>query len=342
MKYESGKRRKSLFRRDQQRRPIIPISLLVVAVVIVLFSFVSPSNFFTEVNPSNVKLPTITPTPTALPVPTDVHGGHIVFTCTRNEINQICLINADGSGYKQLTNEPNNSYYPAISPDGSEVVFATNKYDNFDLYMILRGSSELIQLTNNIGNLFSPSFSPDGRQIVFVNRAANGPSSLWIMGSHGETPHLFYAAPNNIVASAWSPDGASIAFAMAVDSQFTYEIFLLPAANPQATPQRVTHGISGIGGSLAWSPDSKHLLIFAGPVEAREIYRLDIAAGSITQLTYGGNNAAACYSPDGQLIVFNSLRNNDQADLYIMRADGHSMRQLTSYPEPDWQPKWGP
>lgn len=342
MKYDSNKRRKTLFRRDQKRGPIIPISLLIVAVAIALFALVSPTRFFTDVNPSNVTVPPFTPTPTALPAPTDVHGGHIVFTCSRKDVNQICIINADGTGYRQLTDTPDNSYYPAISPDGNEIVFATNKYDNFDLYMNLRGSSDLVQLTDNIGNLFSPSFSPDGKQIVFVNRATSGPSSLWLMGSHGENPHLFYPAPNNIVAAAWSPDGADIAFAMAVDSQFTYEIFLLPANDPQSPPRRLTHGISGIGGSLAWSPDSKSLLIFAGPVQAREIYRLNVSDGTISQLTYGGNNAAAAYSPDGQMIVFNSLRNNDQADLYIMRADGHSMRQLTNFPEPDWQPKWGP
>ncbi len=342
MKYDSGKRRAKLFRRDQKRGPLVPLSLLILVGVIVLFSLVSPSRFFTDVNPSNVRVPPFTPTPTPLPAPTDVHGGHIVFTCTRNDVNQICLINADGTGYRQLTSEPNNSYYPAISPDASEIVFATNKYDNFDLYMNLRGSSDLVQLTDNIGNLFSPSFSPDGGQIVFVNRASSGPSSLWVMGSHGENPHVLYTAPNNVVAAAWSPDGATIAFAMAVDSQFTYEVFLLSVQNPQTSPRRISHGLSGIGGSLSWSPDSKNLLIFAGPVEAREIYRLDVTTGAVTQLTYGGNNAAAAYSPDGQRIVFNSLRNNDQADLYIMLANGHSMHQLTSFPEPDWQPKWGP
>ena len=47
-------------------------------------------------------------------------------------------------------------------------------------------------------------------------------------------------------------------------------------------------------------------------------------------------------SPDGQWIAFNSLRNDDQADIYIMRADGSSMRQVTDNPEPDWQPQWEP
>ena len=69
---------------------------------------------------------------------------------------------------------------------------------------------------------------------------------------------------------------------------------------------------------------------------------MDVASGSATQLTFSGSNASAAYSPDGQYIVFNSLRGNTPADLYIMRADGHSTQQLTNDSEPDWQPQWGP
>ena len=62
---------------------------------------------------------------------------------------------------------------------------------------------------------------------------------------------------------------------MTVDTQYTYEVFLLDLRHPDAPPKRISHGLSGIGGSLDWSPDGKDLLIFAGPVAAREIYRLE-------------------------------------------------------------------
>src|SRR5512143_2691382 len=123
MKHDAGKRRPRLFRRAERRGPILPFSLLILGALVLLFSLIRPSGFFTSINPANVKIPAFTPTPTALPRPTDVHGGHIVFTCTRENVNQICIINADGSGLEQLTNVTSNAYYPAISPDGGAVAF---------------------------------------------------------------------------------------------------------------------------------------------------------------------------------------------------------------------------
>jgi TolB protein len=342
MKYDSRKRRVNLFRQVRRRGPLLPVSLVVLIVIILLFSFITPFQFITNINPSNIKVPPPTPTKTPLPFPTSINGGHIAFTCTRKNINQICLINADGTGYKQLTNGSDNAYYPAIAPDSSSVIFAMNKYDNFDLYRIDLETSDVTQLTYSIGNAFSPTFSPDGKQVVFVNRVANGHSSLWLMGATGENPHVLFSGQSDIVGASWSWDGNAIAFAMVVDTQYTFEIFILDLQDLNAQPRKVSHDLSDIGGSIDWSPDNKNLLVFAGPVAAREIYRIDLNSGTITQLTFGGNNAAGSYSPDGQYIVYNSLRNNNQADLYIMRADGHSTRQLTSYSEPDWQPKWGP
>ncbi len=348
-KYTSGRRRPSIFRKPHHRASL-PIGLIILAIIIALFALVQPSQYFENpIDVNKIKVPTVTPSATPLPFPTDVHGGHIVFTCTRNSINQICIINADGSGYKQLTDNNTNTYYPAISPDSKSVVYAVNQYDNFDLYSINLNDSKTTRLTNNIGNSFSPDFSPDGKQILFVNKTADGKSELWVMSSNGEKPHAIYTATQNnagqakaIVGAAWSRDGNQIAFAMSVEHNFSYQVFVLNAKQPTQAPRQITQGVDDIGGSLAWSPDGTNILVYAGPVAAREIYRVEVATGALTQLTFGGNNAAAAYSPDGQYIVYNSLRNNNQADLYIMRADGHSTRQLTNFPEPDWQPQWGP
>lgn len=289
--------------------------------------------------PAGFLPPTPAPTFTPLPAPTEAHGGHIVFTCTRGDFNQICMVRADGQNLQLLTNTTfAHNYYPAFAPGGEEIVFASNRNGTFDLYRLVLKTGELTQLTNRIGNVLSPSYSPDGQKIVFVNRVDEGPATIWIINRDGLNPRQVYPAPNNVVAVAWSPDGDTIAYAMSLGQPNEFEIFLM---NPDGTNHRqISRGLLGIGGSLAWSPDSRYLLIFAGPPGDKDIYRLDVTNGSFLRLTTGGNNTAASYSPDGTQIVFNSLRNNGQADLYLMNADGSELRQLTSHPEPDWQPRW--
>jgi TolB protein len=261
------------------------------------------------------------------------------------------MIAPDGTGFQQLTQGTDNSYYPVIAANGADVVYAVNRYDGFDLFRVAldviegprQTRSRTKQLTDNIGNAFSPSFSPDGGEIAFLNRKGETSASIWVMGREGdELREVYSPSGSTVVALAWSPSGNLLAFSQSVGTNFSYEVFTLDLQNLSAPPLRVSQGLRDIGGSIAWSPDQRGLLVFAGPAAAREIYRLDLETDLITQLTHGGNNASPAYSPDGQYIVFNSLRNGGQADLFIMRADGHSTRQLTDFPEPDWQPQWGP
>jgi TolB protein len=156
----------------------------------------------------------------------------------------------------------------------------------------------------------------------------------------GKNPDLLYSGPNTIVAVDWSPIGDRIAFAMALDKPDSYEVFIMNADGSNA--HQLTRNLPGIGGSLDWSPDGKSLLIYAGPPGDKNIFLINVDAETATQLTNGGNNAASSFSPDGQWIAFNSLRNNDQADIFIMRPDGSDVRQVTTDPEPDWQPQWEP
>jgi Tol biopolymer transport system component len=347
MKYNSGKRRSRLFR-QKRSAPILPIGLIVVLALLVGFFWLIPTDFLRNTLPVNVAIPTFTPIPilptiTRTPRPVSIHGGTIVFTCTRGSTNHLCTINADGSGFQQITNSERNDYYPTFDPLSSDVIFAASYQGGFDLFAIDLKSGHESQLTYNVGNVFSPSFSPDGQQIVFVNRVGGGPYSLWLSGRNGELPHSIFTGTNTIVAAAWSPSGDRIAFAMAVDQQNSYELFLLDVNNLKQPPQRITIGLPGIDGSLVWSPDAKNLVFCAGPDKLKNIFRADINNETPIQLTSGGfNNAAAAYSPDGQFIVFNSLRNNTNANLYIMRSDGSGEHQLTTDTEPDWQPQWGP
>jgi TolB protein len=336
------KRRIFTRRQTPARRFRLPIGLLLVVAAIALCILIpaNPINL-TGADRTERDSPTPVATFTPSPVPTKEHIGRLVFTCTRGDYNQLCMINADGTDFVQLTSIEAHNYYPVYSPLGGSVVFASNQNAGvFDLFLFVFEGSRLIQLTEQIGNVISPSFSPDGSRILFANQASVGPTSLWTVNSTGQNADLLYSGPNTIVAADWSPTGDTIAFAMAVDQPDAYEVFLIGADGTNV--RQLTRGLAGIGGSLDWSPDGRYLLIYAGPPGDKNIFRIDVEAETATQLTNGGNNAACSFSPDGQWIAFNSLRNNDQADIFIMRADGSNVRQVTNDPEPDWQPQWEP
>lgn len=335
-------RRRIFSRRTSPRGIHLPLGLILVAVAISLCFLIpsAPLNLNSQ-DISDQPLPTSLATLTRPPPPTKEHIGRIIFTCTRGDYNQLCLVNADGSGYQQLTSIEANSYYPVFSPLGGSVVYASNQNGGvFDLFLFIFQGARLTRLTDHIGNVISPTFSPDGTKILFANRAADGPTSLWTMDNTGENSDLLYAGPNTIVAVDWSPTGERIAFSMAVDQPDAYEVFLMNADGSDV--RQLTRNLQGIGGSLDWSPDGKSLLIYAGPAGDKNVFLINVDAQTATQLTNGGNNAASSFSPDGQWIAFNSLRNNDQADIFIMRPDGSDVRQVTTDPEPDWQPQWEP
>jgi len=323
----------------------LPVSIIILAIIIGLFFLIPPLGPPQNAPRSLTDRATVFPLPTTFtppPTPAPEHGGRIIFTCTRNGINQLCIINADGTGLKRLTDHNAHDYYPTFLPQGDSIAFASNRNGSFDIYLMLLDSLKIYQLTSGIGNAFSPDFSPDGKMIVFANRPAAGPAALWLMEITGRNPHILYSGSGAIVGAAWSPDGNTIAFVMTINQPDNNEIFLLDLEVNQKKPRQLTHDLTGITGSIDWSPDGKYLIICSGPVGDKDIFRLEVAAGTIVQLTDGGNNAAASFSPDGQWIAFNSLRNNGQADLFIMEADGTYQRLLTDNPEPDWQPQWEP
>jgi Tol biopolymer transport system component len=288
-----------------------------------------------------------TPLPTILPLtwtassppPVTPQGprGRIVFTCTIEKYNQLCLMNADGSGWKRLTDRSANDYYPSISSDGTRIVFVSNQTGMFEIYQRYLALSEEQQLTDGVGSLSAPEISPDGLSVIYAAKFAGGDSSIWTMRIDGTGSHPLTDAQWSEIDPSWSPDGKQIAFAAARGGYV--ELFTMDATGSDI--RQVTNGLQGIGGRSSWSPDGRWLAFYAGPRGDRDIYLVEVASGIALRLTYGGNNTAPCFSPDGLWLAFSSSRDGDH-EIFLMRLDGSQVTQLTDNDYDDWQPSWGP
>ena len=218
--------------------------------------------------------------------------GKIIFTCTPELYNQICLMNADGSDYVRITNHKANDYYPSLSQNGELGFFVSNRTGQFEIYSINLVTDATIQLTDHIGNPSAPELSPDGSKVVFALKTEDG-QSIWLTDANGQNPYTITDEQWNEIDPTWSPDGTQIAFA-AVRGGYV-ELFSMKPDGSEI--RQITKGIYGIGGRNSWSPDGRKLVFYAGPKGDRNIYIVEIESGEITQLTHGGNNTGPCFSP---------------------------------------------
>jgi len=279
--------------------------------------------------------PSLSPTIEFIPTPqpsfddTPPPTGKIAFACYIKQIDQICLLNADGSGRIQLTNLKATTFYPSVSPDGQTIFFSSRDTGNFEIYSIGMDGNNLQKITNGIGSLYAPELSPNGEWIIFTN---NG-NGLWLMKPDGSNAHAL--TNKDDIDPSWSPDGSMISFASSRAG--ARQLFVM---NADGSNIRQVTDLKDMGGRNTWSPDGTKLAFYRGPQGDRNIYVINVDGTGLVKLTDGGDNLGPSWSPDGNWIVFTSFRDGNN-ELYIIHPDGTGLTRLTNSTISDWQPRWG-
>ncbi len=93
---------------------------------------------------------------------------------------ELFVMDADGSGVRQVTANGAANWAPFLHPDGERIVFASNLHDpgrfDFALYLCRRDGRGLERLTYGESFVAFPMFSRDGGRLVFCgNRGAAAP-----------------------------------------------------------------------------------------------------------------------------------------------------------------------
>ena len=320
----------------------------------------TPSSFS---SPAATQLPATpdfnfsTPVPTSLstssaqtsvpsPSSSDQPAGHIVFTCQVYKVqsaDQICIMNADGSGYGRLTSEDGiRHFYPSLSPDGQSVLYVAFREQNvYEIYNLDLNDGSIDQLTNRLGALTAPEVSPNGKLITFTRGAPNTQQNqIWIMDRSGDNPGNIPQTPG--WDPTWSPDGKQILFASDRDG-----LTQLVTVNVNGRGLHRVTNLPAIRGRSDWSPDGQSIVTYSGPSWNREIYIMNADGSNVRQLTpAGGNSQGPSFSPDGKWVAFTAYfdkyGDDHGCEIYIIRVDGTDLRRLTDNDYCDYQPRWGP
>jgi WD40 repeat protein len=106
-------------------------------------------------------------------------GARLVFSGNRGGITDLYMVNADGSGLRQLTNDRFGDLQPQWSPGGDRLAFATDRGEGADLDLLRfphwriatydLETGAIAVLPNQAGLNTNPQWAPDGKSLAFVS-----------------------------------------------------------------------------------------------------------------------------------------------------------------------------
>ena len=96
-------------------------------------------------------------------------GTRFALQCLLEGNFEICVLNADGSGFVNLSNHPGFDSDPAWNPDGTEIAFVSNRDGNQEIYRMAADGSGVKRVTADEATDMEPAWSPDGGKIFFIS-----------------------------------------------------------------------------------------------------------------------------------------------------------------------------
>ena len=202
-------------------------------------------------------------------------------------------MDADGSGPRNLTQNPAKDVRPAWSPDGRRIAFVSRRDGNSEVYVMNADGSGKRNLTRDRASDDFPTWSPDGRRIAFLRGRLHS-NATWT---------------------------AALSAVVRLRTTLCHERRRQRAAQADAQPD-----VSG--GQLVWSPDGRTIyfgryLVSADGSGARRLPYIPLTA----VWSPDGRQIAFVRTRSGRGLVRAAVPS--QSDIYVMNADGSGTRKLT-------------
>jgi len=263
----------------------------------------------------------------------------------------IYVMGATGESVKRLTDFGN---HPAWSPDGVDLVFSTASFNNpqnrpttnGQLWAVNVASGQRRQITKE-GDAVQPSWSPRGHRIACWAINQGGQRDIFTIPAAGGSRVAVSSDPELDWNPVWSPDGNYLYFSS--DRGGSMNLWRVPIEEKSGKilgPLEPVTTPSPYSGLISLSRDGTRLA-YANIATTSHIHRVafdpvrEKLAGEPAPITRGSIEAMLPnVSPDGQWLAFHMQ--GKQEDLFVLRADGTGLRQLTDDPHRDRFPRWSP
>jgi Tol biopolymer transport system component len=254
-------------------------------------------------------------------------------------VNKIYLINVDGSHDTRITKDNISGSGPEWSPDGKRIALLGRETgaNTTDLYTINRDGSNLRHLTE-YADIQAFSWSPDGTKIAYSSITKFG-IQIYLMNEDGSNAKQVSMNPASMdrfsfdINVAWSPDGSKVAYSSGGNSSGRCTIYL---ANAEGDNQITVFQNDLRCHGFSWSPDSSKIAFISCTgndprTSLSDLYIVDIDGSNLSSL-YHANTlfSSPNWSFDGKEIIFVSYSASGSGDIYAIKSDGSSRKQLVT------------
>lgn len=250
------------------------------------------------------------------------------YSVEQNKSNsELFVMNADGSGKKQITKTANKEIAAKWMNDSKHIAFLSNESGSMQLWTMKDDGTARTRLTDREGDISDFSFSPDERKVLLVADVKYGKRTADL---HPDLPQASGIIVNDLMYKHWDEWVQTVPHPFIADiegGKLTNERDILKD-EPYESPMKPFGGIE----QLAWSPDGKTIAYTCRKKTGREyalstnsdIYFYDLESGKSVNKTEGmmGYDQNPVFSPDGKWLAWESMEHDgyesDKSRLFVM------------------------
>ncbi|MCO5382969.1 MAG: TolB family protein [Methanosarcina barkeri] len=287
---------------------------------------------------------------------------------TEATLHAIYMLNADGSGIRELASTPSNTKEKSLSlhipenlqtqetswsPDRNRIGIFSNIPRVRDFYVIADPDKTLIktagkcnyttvdEVKENVLDIeWQTNFmwGPEGTKAIIIMDQNPLNYQLYLLDSDGYVLQQLTDISNRVETALWSNDGKKIAYSVTGPNKDEETGLWIINENGSENRRLADDGIL-----IAWNPNDSRLFYVD---DNFGLYSIKVDGTDEAQLSTGSffrNEDVFSFSPDGKSLIFSTI-NDDGVNIFLADSTGKNVKLLEEFPgyiifKPSWSPK---